>query len=266
MEYLSVNNTQDRTRYFVRPKKVNSPQLRLVTFPYAGASAVVYHQWASCLPPDIELITIQYPGRAGLINRKPCTSIGELAVESYETLLTLADKPFYFFGHSMGGAVAFETARMLCRSGQQGPKALILSACNPPQSTKSFNNRIHTLPDDLFLEAIQRYGGMPDEILKSPAMMSYLMPLLRADMKALDTWTCEPAEPLNIPMLVLGGDNDESVDLSRLPRWRDFTCSIFKFQIMPGDHFYIQDQLSMVVNTILGVIDGMSPVVNETTC
>jgi medium-chain acyl-[acyl-carrier-protein] hydrolase len=255
MEALPIDLMESRTRYYFRPRPVSNPSARLIAFPYAGASAVVFHQWASSLSPDIELVSIQYPGRSTLIGKKPCTSIQELAEESYKTLATLSDTPFYFFGHSMGGNVAFETARLLAKEGMRSPQALVLSACNPPQSASSLRRQLHTLPDDEFLVAIEQYGGMPSEILQSPDMLAYFLPLLRADMKALETWVCVSEAPLDVPILVLGGDNDRSVDSTQLQRWRDFTNADFECQVLPGNHFFFQHRLTLVINKILSLME-----------
>jgi medium-chain acyl-[acyl-carrier-protein] hydrolase len=205
--------------------------------------------------PDIELISIQYPGRSTLVKKRPCTSIQELAEESRKTLDTLSDRPFYFFGHSMGGSVAFETARMLRRSGMRLPQALVLSACNPPQSIPSFRRQLHTLSDDQLLIAIKQYGGMPSEILQSPDMLAYFLPLLRTDMTALETWVCQPEAPLDVPILALGGDIDRTVDLAQLQLWRDFTNADFECQVLPGNHFFFQDRPSLVIDKILNLVE-----------
>jgi medium-chain acyl-[acyl-carrier-protein] hydrolase len=245
----------DRSKHFIRPIKVKSPKARLIAFPYAGGSAVAYHKWAKHLSPQTELISLQYPGRGRLTRMNPCTSIHDLAKECCKTVLTLSDKPFYFFGHSLGALVAFETIRMLRSLGKSVPKALVVSSHQAPESTSYFGNKLHTLPDEQFLSGFEHYGGIPTEILQSPDMMEYLMPLLRADMTALETWRYKPESPLEIPIVAMGSDEDMTLDLTQLQRWGEFTNSTFQFQVMPGNHFYFQDQLLSVVSTINKVIE-----------
>jgi medium-chain acyl-[acyl-carrier-protein] hydrolase len=246
----------DRSKHFIRPIKVKSPKARLITFPYAGASAVAYYKWAEHLSSQTELVSLQYPGRGRLTDMSLCTSIDDLAKESFKTVLTLSDKPFYFFGHSLGALVAFETTRMLRNSCESVPKALIISSHHAPESTSYFDNKLHTLSDEQFLSGFMQYGGIPSEILQSPEMVEYLMPLLRADMTALETWRYKPESPLEIPIVALGSDEDKTLDLSKLERWGEFTNSSFQFQVLPGNHFYFQDQLTSVVNKINKVIEG----------
>ena len=37
---------------------------RLICFPHAGAGAAAYADWARLLPPEIELVAVQLPGRS----------------------------------------------------------------------------------------------------------------------------------------------------------------------------------------------------------
>jgi medium-chain acyl-[acyl-carrier-protein] hydrolase len=255
MEDISIRTEADRSSHFIRPIKVKSPKARLIAFPYAGGSAVAYYKWAEHLSLHTELISLQYPGRGRLIDMSPCLSIYDLAKESYKTILTLSDKPLIFFGHSLGALVAFETIRMIRRLGNSVPRALVVSSRQAPESKSCFGNKLHTLPDEQFLSGFSQYGGIPSEIMQCPEMMEYLMPLLRADMTALETWSYKPESPLEIPIMALGSDEDITLDLKQLKRWGEFTYSTFQFQIMHGNHFYFQDQLPIVVSAINKVIE-----------
>jgi surfactin synthase thioesterase subunit len=255
VEIIPSHDYKDRSRYFSRPKKVDHPRARLFAFPYAGAGAVAYHQWAYLLPSDIELISIQYPGRGRLSGMSLCTSIEELAAQAYKTVLLFSDKPAFFFGHSMGGRVAFQTIRLLAHAGKPLPKVFIASACEAPPSEPVCKSNLYSLPDDQFLSSIKDYGGMPPEVLQSPDMLSFVLPLLRADMKALETWYCPKEPPLTIPMVVLSGENDPIIDQEKQRAWREFTDSEFHFQVLSGGHFFVKEQLPVIIGIIESVID-----------
>jgi medium-chain acyl-[acyl-carrier-protein] hydrolase len=167
----------------------------------------------------------------------------------------LSNKPSIFFGHSLGALVAFETIRILRRTGNSVPKALIVSSSQAPLSNSYFSIKIHTLSDEQFLSGFAQYGGIPSEIMQCSDMVEYLMPVLRADMTALETWKYKPESPLEIPIVALGSDEDMTLDLKQLQRWGEFTHSTFQLQIMHGNHFYFKDQLLAVVSTINKVIE-----------
>ena len=95
----------------LKPRKDAS--LRLICFPYAGAGMPAFHAWPAALPETIELRVVQLPGRGARLRERRFEQMPPL-IEALDTaLLPLLDRPFAFFGHSLGSIVAFEAARKL---------------------------------------------------------------------------------------------------------------------------------------------------------
>src|SRR5262245_50602132 len=92
--------------YDVRP----SARLRLFCFPFAGGSASSYRGWSACLPRDVEVCPIQPPGREARFSEPAFRRIPELVRALADALSPLLDRPFVFYGHSVGAIVAFELA------------------------------------------------------------------------------------------------------------------------------------------------------------
>lgn len=68
------------------------------------------------IPPEIEIIAVQYPGRGSRATERPKTSIHDLVQDLLDNIHSyLSEKPFFLFGHSLGGIVAFEVSRELQR-------------------------------------------------------------------------------------------------------------------------------------------------------
>jgi medium-chain acyl-[acyl-carrier-protein] hydrolase len=150
----------------------------------------------------------------------------------------LRDMPFAFFGHSMGALVAFEAARALRRQGLAGPRLLIASGCRPPQ-TADQRERIHHLPDEAFLQKLKELGGTPKEILQSKELMALLMPTLRADFSVIDSYQYEPGIPLDCPITVVSGAQDERARGTMMSDWRMQTSHMLSLQELQGGHFFI---------------------------
>src|SRR5271154_1223247 len=110
-----------------------SAGLKLFCFPYAGGRASVYRNWTAELRSDIEVCSIQLPGRESRFREQPFASIEPLVPALVQGILGELDRPFAFYGHSLGAKIAFETVRELRRRGARGPAHLFVAACAAPQ-------------------------------------------------------------------------------------------------------------------------------------
>src|SRR6185369_17478936 len=82
--------------------------LRLFCFPYAGGGALVYRDWHRFLPGSIGVYSAQLPGRGDRLAEPPFLELPALIEPLTEAIMPYLDKPFAFFGHSMGALIAFE--------------------------------------------------------------------------------------------------------------------------------------------------------------
>lgn len=99
--------------YITCPKPSPQASLRLFCFPYAGGSSLVFRTWAASLPKNIEICPVELPGRGMQMKLPYFTRMEALVNAIAPILLPYLDKPFAFFGHSMGGLLSFELARHL---------------------------------------------------------------------------------------------------------------------------------------------------------
>jgi medium-chain acyl-[acyl-carrier-protein] hydrolase len=148
------------------------------------------------------------------------------------------DKPFAFFGHSMGAMIAFELARELRRSDELQPVRLFASGRRAPH-IESEEELTYNLPEEEFIEAVRNINGTPKEVLEHAELMQMMMPLLRADFEVVETYAYAPDSPLDCPMTVLGGLQDVHVPRENLEAWREHTRGAFSLRLMPGDHFFV---------------------------
>jgi medium-chain acyl-[acyl-carrier-protein] hydrolase len=234
---------------FLRPKPVIDPRARLFCFPYAGGSAAIYHQWPAHLPTDVELLAIQYPGRASRLREPPCTQLDVLLDEIEQGIAPLFERPFAFFGHSMGASVAFELTRRMVAADKPLPQQLFLSGRTAPQLAQE-TLPIHALPEREFIDALRTLNGTPTELLEHSELMEMMLPTLRADFQSLETWEYRATAPLNIPISVFGGIEDKSVPIEKLEAWADCTTHKLKRHLFPGDHFFLHQQSLGMLNII----------------
>lgn len=240
---------------FLRPKPVSNPRMRLVCFPYAGGAASVFHQWPQGLPNDVELIAVQYPGRATRMRETPIPQLSLLLDDIEAALPPMFDCPIAFFGHSMGATVAYELTQRLQAANRPLPKHLFVSGRIAPQLPPA-KAPIHHLPQSEFLAALAKLDGTPAEVLEHQELMDILLPIIRADFTSLETWTYQESAPLSIPVSAFGGLNDEWVPLEGLDAWSVCTTGKFKRHVFPGGHFFLHRQQAAMLSIIVRALNG----------
>ena len=232
--------------YAARPRAA----LRLFCFSYAGAGASVYRLWHTGLPSDIEVCAIQLPGREGRLRETPITSLPEMVASLLPALSAQADRPFAFFGHSMGAALAAETARTLQQRGDPVPDHLFLSGRRPAHIVDP-DPPIAQLPDAAFVaELNRRYGGIPAEVLAHDDLMALLLPGLRADITALEGFRPAPGPRLSMPLSVFGGLADTRTPRAHLDAWRAEAAGPVRVRQFPGDHFFLNPQRAALLDAL----------------
>jgi medium-chain acyl-[acyl-carrier-protein] hydrolase len=108
-------------------------RLRLFCFPYAGGNAAIFHEWAGLLPSAVKLCVITLPGRGLRLSEPSLTCIETIAEGFSQAAKPFLNRPITFFGHSVGGLLAFESAHILRRETGLEPSHLFVSATNAPQ-------------------------------------------------------------------------------------------------------------------------------------
>jgi medium-chain acyl-[acyl-carrier-protein] hydrolase len=176
-------------------------------------------------------------------------------------LLPLTKRPFAFLGHSMGAVIANEIAHALYERAGVVPRHLFVSSRRPPHMPASETN-LHTLPDDEFITEINlRYGGISDEVLQSTEILALLIPALRADIAALETFRPNKSAALPCSISAFGGMRDPLVPLSHLEAWRVQTDGEFRVRVFRGGHFYINSQLDVLLAelsaTLAPIVHGL---------
>lgn len=224
-------------------------RLRLFCFPYAGTGAAIFRAWPEGLPADIEVCPIQLPGRATRLTETPFNRLSPLVQALCPALVPLLDKPFAFFGHSLGALVAFELARQLRRQSGVQPVRLFVSAARAPQIPLR-HRPIHALPEAEFLLELRRLNGIPGKVLQHAELMQLMLPMLRADFSVFETYVYSTEPPLNCCISSFGGLQDHRVTRDDLEAWRDQTNASFSLRMFPADHFFMNTTRSLLLQVL----------------
>lgn len=211
----------------------------------------MYRTWQAGLPPYVEVYPVQYPGRESRLAEKPYDHLESL-VDGVLTAITsylFSGPPFAFFGHSLGGLVAYLLARKLEARGGPNPACVIVSGVSAPH-LRDTARKIHDLPEADFFTELGALNGTPKEVLQNQDLMRLLLPQLRADFAAAETYVHQPGPQLRCPIIALGGHDDPKTSEADIRAWQAYTTSTFAYEMFPGDHFFLNDVRTAVLASL----------------
>ncbi|GAA2332152.1 thioesterase II family protein [Streptomyces violaceusniger] len=229
--------------------------IRLVCFPHAGGSAGTYRTWAVQAPADVEVCAVQYAGRGDRYHEEAAENMGDLvgpiATDLVRAGFAAAPEALVLFGHSMGAVAAYETARRLSARGQH-PAALIVSGHPAPSLARGAT--VHQGTDAELLADLRRLGGTAGNLLDNDDLMEVMLPTIRRDYQAIETYRWQPGAKLRIPITVLYGDEDEEVLGDEADAWHEVTEGDCTVVVFPGAHFYLEEQSEAVLARVLSSV------------
>ncbi|WP_328879738.1 thioesterase II family protein [Streptomyces sp. NBC_00299] len=224
----------------------------LVCFPHAGGSAAYFRPLAQAVAPGVRTLAVQYPGRQDRRHEPLLESVPALAEAAFEALRPELAGPFAFFGHSLGAVVAFEVARRFEQLTAQGPARLFTSARRAPSVVRE--ERVHLLDDAGLLTELGRLGGTDTAVLADADLRALVLPVVRADYRAVETYRAAPGTRVTCPVTVFVGDADPVTAVSDAAAWEGHTTKGADVQVFQGGHFYLDRHTAAVASAIAAAI------------
>jgi pyochelin biosynthetic protein PchC len=224
----------------------------LICLPHAGGSASGYFRLSAALAPSVELWSVQYPGRQERRRETPFDDIRALAGGLADVLDGRLDRPYVLFGHSMGALVAFELARLLEGGSGAGPAALVASGRRAPSTVR--HEKVHLRDDAGVAAELRLLSGTDPVFLKEPELFRMILPTLRADYHAVETYEDVADSTVNCPVTVLTGDNDPKTTIDEARSWSRHAPAGFDLRIFPGGHFFLDERFDAVAQALLGIV------------
>jgi surfactin synthase thioesterase subunit len=237
-----VNGPTDRSG---DDAKLTAP--RLYIFPHAGGSATFYVPFAKAFSADIKRIAVQYPERPGGHGLTQLTSIPALADEIFTMMAPSAEThgQVAFFGHSMGGLLAFEVALRFQSAGHP-VAALFVSSCAAPGHIRYKELRGS---DRDIMNLVAQMTDTNPELLANEEFIATMLPTLQS-VRAIAGYTRPPEVTVSCPIYAFVGDDDVIVAYENVAAWRDRTTEEFTVRVFPGHHFYLNSNLPELVKDI----------------
>ena len=238
-----------KSKWLVTPRPNPNALIKLFCFPYAGGNAATYLPWAKRLQQSVELTAIQPPGRSNRMFEQPLSNMPELIEELIKVIPERIDRPYVFFGHSLGSRVAFELMTQFAKRGITLPIHFIASGSKAPH-IPAREQSIYHLSDKEFIRELRELQGTPEVILDNEELMELCLPLLRADFEIAETHIYKEKISFNFTASVFGGTDDVDISESDLLAWGSFFSQPLITQCFHGNHFFIESNIEPVLNSI----------------
>ncbi|MFC8848638.1 MULTISPECIES: thioesterase II family protein [unclassified Micromonospora] len=228
--------------------------VRLACFPHAGGSASFYLPLARALAPEIEVLAAQYPGRQDRYREPVVTSLAELARRCFDALRPALDRPVVLFGHSMGALLAYEVALLVQDAGLPPPAHLVVSGRRAPSCYR--DDRFHRLPPAQLVAQIQVLRGTDEGVLSDPETLRLILPAVRGDYRAVETYRHDPDRRVPGPVTVLTGTDDPMVTADEANAWQRHASGPVDVRPMPGGHFFLADRVDEIAALVSAIAAG----------
>ncbi|ALL83769.1 oleoyl-ACP hydrolase [Pseudonocardia sp. EC080619-01] len=230
--------------------------VQLVCFPHAGGSASFYFPVSAQLQSDAEVFAVQYPGRQDRRREISPGDLHTLADQVHAALRdSLQDRPTVFFGHSMGATLAFEVAR---RHEAGGGEIAHLFASGRRAPSRVRDENVHRLTDEGIVEELTLLAGTDTALLGDEEILRMILPAIRSDYQAIETYRCAPGATVRAPLTVLTGDSDPKTSHDEAESWRDHTTGPFDLHVRPGGHFFLGSDAPAIIAMLRKVLTTLA--------
>ncbi|MFC1607187.1 thioesterase II family protein [Candidatus Latescibacterota bacterium] len=245
--------------------------VRLFCFPYMGGGASVYKDWADLLPDFVEVCALQPPGREDRIHEPAILDKDQMFSEMIDVILARSDKPFVFYGHSIGGGISIHLAEVLAQEYGKTPAHVMIGALPhitrfPQALTQLFGGIADEITEDWVLDLLEKLE-VAEFLRTDPEWVREVMPAISADahiVKAmLDTQqTNNITESYPFPLTVFAGQTDSLYQKEHMLVWKNYLAGDRQIPVkfLPGGHLFISERkpLKALIKLVTEIVEHVN--------
>lgn len=196
----------------------------------------MFRDFPDALPASVEPLAVQLPGRDDRFGEPAYSDMRLLVPALIGVVAPLVDRPYAFYGASMGARVALSLAHALRAAGLPGPGRLFVAGSAAPALRAPVRGWADS--EEGLLAYLYELGGTPEAVLASPELREMFLPTVRADLAVVGTCPPPPRPPLSVPIRAFAGADDLEASPDRMARWSEETSGPFTLSVVSGGHFF----------------------------
>ncbi|XP_071478045.1 phenolphthiocerol/phthiocerol polyketide synthase subunit C-like [Diadema antillarum] len=254
-------------------ENIETPSAQMICFPSVGEGPTMFSTWRDQLADrNIQMITVQMPGWERREQEKPLQNLEEIVLKLAEVILpTLIRGHFVFFGHSIGGLIAFELAHYLRDNYNVSPAHIFVSSWFSPtleyprpddlkQNGHSYRKMQRIVNNYVGSSRSPTTNGFPFKFsffepstLSNVRRRNALIPSIEAAILICKKYRHLHTHKLQCSLTVLGGKDDDFIPPNLLDDWKKEIHPSAQFQkiLFPGKHMYILFASKQVLKYIM---------------
>ena len=242
-----MRRTSMESTWLRRLKARPDAPMCLVCFPHAGRGATLYHPWSAELP-GIEVWSAQLPGRENRLGERPVSRIEEIVASMVQPLRDEIDRPFAFLATAWGRS--WLSSSLAGSGAPAGPnRHLFVAGFRAPQLPNR-HPLIADLSEAAFVDRLLELSGTPAGVLEHEELRSVVIPTLRADFTACETYSYAVDDPLGCAVDAFCSLEDPLVTIDEVAAWAAQTLGPFRLHRVPGNHFELLSSASPLLPSI----------------
>lgn len=119
------------------------------------------------------------------------------------------------------------------------------------------------MSDNDALAELKRLNGTDSRLMDDQEMLRLVLPVIRNDFRAAESYRFVPGTDLSCPIITLRGADDPRVFAADADHWRYHTTGPFSSYTFDGGHFYTDTRYKEVAQLVEGELARLLQVAGE---
>ncbi len=229
----------------------DTKKIKLLCFPCAGSSALIYSGWGKQLDKHIILIPVELPGRGLRFKENLCENLEQLIDSIFNFVKTeIEDSKYAFFGFCVGSVIVYELYKRIIDNNLREPSHCFLCA-HPAPNLPKMDKPLKDMSNEELIEESLRNSRIRKEDLNDQKYLNRFFRVWKSDCTIMDNYQFSyPIYKFNCDLTLLSGKEDTFAPAEVVVKWREFTTGISNKYVIDGSHGFIETNVPAIIDII----------------